>query len=52
MHRQPVFASTPAYNNQVSDRLFDHGLCLPSGSALSDAEVQTVAGHIRDHWDI
>jgi len=50
MHRQPVFVNTPAYNNQVSNRLFGHGLCLPSGSALSDAEVGTIVKHMRECW--
>ena len=34
MHLQPVFADAPAYGGEVSARLFEHGLCLPSGSAL------------------
>lgn len=42
MHRQPVFRSAPAYVNGVSDELFDLGLCLPSGSSLTDEEIRTV----------
>jgi dTDP-4-amino-4,6-dideoxygalactose transaminase len=42
MHRQPVFASCPSRVDGTSDRLFDHGLCLPSGSALTDAQVERV----------
>lgn len=38
MHLQPVFAGYPTYLNGVSERLFKHGLCLPSGSNLSDEE--------------
>jgi dTDP-4-amino-4,6-dideoxygalactose transaminase len=38
MHLQPVFAGYPAYLNGVSERLFNFGLCLPSGSNLSDEE--------------
>ena len=38
MHLQPVFKSYPAYLNGVSERLFNHGLCLPSGSNLTDNE--------------
>jgi dTDP-4-amino-4,6-dideoxygalactose transaminase len=36
MHLQPVFKEAPAYLNGVSDSLFERGLCLPSGSNLSD----------------
>lgn len=42
MHLQPVFAGNAAHVDGTSERLFDHGLCLPSGSGLSDAEVQRV----------
>lgn len=38
MHLQPVFSSCPAYINGVSNELFANGLCLPSGSNLSDEE--------------
>src|SRR5262245_47595872 len=42
MHLQPVFAAAPAYGGGVSTRLFEHGLCLPSGSALSDDDQRRV----------
>ena len=38
MHLQPFFADAPAYGGEVSARLFARGLCLPSGSALSDED--------------
>lgn len=38
MHQQPVFAQAKAYVNGVSDRLFNQGLCLPSGSNLSEGD--------------
>lgn len=38
MHQQPVFASSTSFLNGTSDRLFAHGLCLPSGSNLSDQD--------------
>ena len=43
MHMQPVYKDAPAYVNGVSERLFDHGLCLPSSTTLSDEQVQYVA---------
>ena len=42
MHLQPVFAGAPVYGGHVSARLFERGLCLPSGSALSDDDQQRV----------
>ena len=38
MHLQPVFAAAPTYGGEVSARLFGSGLCLPSGSSLSDED--------------
>jgi dTDP-4-amino-4,6-dideoxygalactose transaminase len=42
MHMQPVFASTPRRGGAVSEELFERGLCLPSGSALTDADIERV----------
>jgi len=40
MHLQPVFAGCPAYVNGTSEKLFENGLCLPSGSNI-DADGRT-----------
>jgi dTDP-4-amino-4,6-dideoxygalactose transaminase len=42
MHLQPVFSSCPSYLNGTSDMLFQQGLCLPSGSCLSDNDRQRI----------
>lgn len=42
MHLQPVFADAPAVVNGTSERIFADGLCLPSGSAMSDDQVDLV----------
>jgi len=42
MHMQPVFANSPFYGNGVSEELFRNGLCLPSGSNLSEEDLQRV----------
>lgn len=50
MHRQPVFrdaAYFTAGDESVSDRLFDTGLCLPSGSNLSKEQVARTIASIR-----
>jgi dTDP-4-amino-4,6-dideoxygalactose transaminase len=46
MHLQPVFEKYPAYLNGVSQGLFQHGLCLPSGSNLTDEQRQHILGVI------
>jgi len=42
MHQQPIFANYPAFLNNVSDELFEKGLCIPSGSDLSDNEMKRI----------
>jgi dTDP-4-amino-4,6-dideoxygalactose transaminase len=42
MHLQPVFASSRSFVNGESERLFDRGVALPSGSALQDDEIERV----------
>ncbi len=42
MHQQPIFASSKSYLNGVSDNLFENGLCLPSGSNLTDQEFSRI----------
>lgn len=47
MHLQPVHRDKPFYSTGVSDRLFERGLCLPSGSNLSDEDLDRVIGVIK-----
>ena len=42
MHQQPVFSTSKKYLNGVSDILFENGLCLPSGSNLTDEEFERI----------
>ena len=42
MHQQPIFANCKSYINGVSDKLFEEGLCLPSGSNLTDDEFNRI----------
>jgi len=46
MHTQPVFVSASKRGGAVSEWAFEHGLCLPSGSAMTDADVERVAATI------
>ena len=38
MHLQPIFEQYPYYGSNVAETLFEKGLCLPSGSNLTDEE--------------
>ncbi|PAU94019.1 pyridoxal phosphate-dependent aminotransferase [Aliifodinibius salipaludis] len=42
MHQQPLYKEYPHYGAGVSDWLFEYGLCLPSGSNLTDADRSRV----------
>lgn len=50
MHLQPVFADRDYFAHDsasVSDRLFDHGICLPSGSNMTDESIERVVSAIK-----
>ncbi len=47
LHLQPVFKGMPTVGGTVSADIFEHGLCLPSGSALSDGDLGRVVERIR-----
>lgn len=42
MHLQPVYAKNPFYGNGTSEKIFNRGLCLPSGSGLDDEDIARV----------
>ncbi len=42
MHLQPLFDSYPCYCNGTSELLFDKGLCLPSGSTLTECQLESI----------
>ncbi len=48
MHLQPLFAAAPMYGGAVCAGLFARGLCLPSGTAMSDDELRRVAKALRE----
>jgi dTDP-4-amino-4,6-dideoxygalactose transaminase len=50
MHKQPIFKDYPCWVNGISEKLFEDGLCLPSGSNLSAADLQRVVFIIRSLW--
>jgi dTDP-4-amino-4,6-dideoxygalactose transaminase len=42
MHQQPIFEKYPNYSDGTSAELFERGLCLPSGSNLTDVDLERV----------
>jgi len=46
MHLQPIYADCPLYGGAVGRRLFETGLCLPSGSALTETDRERILGVI------
>ncbi|MEO1923880.1 MAG: aminotransferase class V-fold PLP-dependent enzyme, partial [Nautiliaceae bacterium] len=48
MHLQPLFKNAKAYINGKSEEYFSRGLCLPSGTVMSDDDVRRVCDIIRN----
>ncbi len=46
MHMQPLYKGAPYHGTGVDERLFELGLCLPSGSDMSDDQQDEVIGHV------
>lgn len=47
MHLQPLFHQAPVVNNGVSENLFNKGICLPSGTGLSNQDQEKVIKMIK-----
>jgi len=47
LHRQPVFAGCRVHGGEVSERLFEQGLCLPSGSNLCQDDLERIVAILR-----
>ena len=47
MHLQPIFKDCAVYGGAISERLFENGLCLPSGSNLTTADLERVVAAVR-----
>jgi len=51
MHLQPVFAEAEARVDGTAQRLFESGLCLPSGSSLTDDQQDAVIAAVRSSFE-
>jgi dTDP-4-amino-4,6-dideoxygalactose transaminase len=47
MHRQPLFADAPFIGGAVADTIFERGVCLPSGSGMTEADLDRVIDVVR-----
>ena len=48
MHSQPVYKDAPAYEDGTSERLFQKGLCLPSGPCVTDEDVELIVKTVKE----
>ena len=49
MHLQPIFNDAPSYVNGTSEKLFEDGLCLPSGSNLDNNDLNRITSVIINY---
>jgi pyridoxal phosphate-dependent aminotransferase EpsN len=50
MHQQPALRHYPVFSTGVADSLYRDGLCLPSGSSLTERDLERVVGLVRTLW--
>jgi dTDP-4-amino-4,6-dideoxygalactose transaminase len=46
MHQQPVFASAESVTTGISDQIFEEGLCIPSGTSMTNSEIDRVIDEV------
>jgi dTDP-4-amino-4,6-dideoxygalactose transaminase len=51
MHMQPIFIDCEYFGGNVSEKLFENGLCLPSGSLLSEAEFERIFAKLDEIFE-
>lgn len=47
MHLQPVFRDCEVVGGRVAEELFERGLCLPSGTGMSEGDLERVVAAVR-----
>ena len=48
MHLQPLYEKTPYYGEKVAEDIFNRGVCLPSGSALTTEELDFIVQKVSE----
>lgn len=51
MHMQPFFADYDYVGSDVSEKLFENGVCLPSDTKMTDGDLERICGIIKDLWN-
>ncbi|RGP41820.1 UDP-4-amino-4-deoxy-L-arabinose--oxoglutarate aminotransferase [Altererythrobacter insulae] len=51
MHMQPLYAGSPYHGSGFDESLFEHGLCLPSGSDMSNEQQDEVIARVLEKFD-
>jgi dTDP-4-amino-4,6-dideoxygalactose transaminase len=49
---QPIFEKYPYYGGKVSEHLFENGLCLPSGSNLTESDKNRISEALKRFFSI
>ncbi len=52
MHMQPVYAEAPMYGGEVCEQIFAKGLCLPSGSNMTNDELNRIENQIKKLFEV
>lgn len=52
MHLQPIFEKYPYYGGKISEELFENGLCLPSGSNLTESDKKRISDAFKRFFNI
>jgi len=50
MHMQPFFAGYDYIGGDVSQKLFENGVCLPSDTKMTDGDLERICGIIKSLW--
>jgi dTDP-4-amino-4,6-dideoxygalactose transaminase len=51
MHLQPLYSHCQVVGGQVSELLFEQGLCLPSGTAMLEGDLDRIISIVRRCWE-
>lgn len=51
MHMQPFFEEYDFVGGDVSQRLFENGVCLPSDTKMSDDDLERICGIVKGLWE-
>lgn len=50
MHLQPLYKNCQVVGGAVSEKLFENGLCLPSGTAMNEEDLDKIVAIIKSCW--